>query len=113
MIVKISGKLVEKKENSLTVDIQGLFYEIIVPPSVLQRIEDTIDYIYIDLATDIDSFLTLSEKKKILDKVLKFGFEYCSLDPTVKVGSGYCSNCKYCIECSTDGSWIKCKKLVS
>lgn len=44
---------------------------------------------------------------------IKFGFEYCSLDPTVKVGSGYCSNCKYCIECSTDGSWIKCKKLVS
>lgn len=43
MIVKISGKLVEKKEHSLTVDIQGLFYEVVVPPSVLQRIEDTID----------------------------------------------------------------------
>ncbi|HOW35874.1 MAG TPA: OB-fold domain-containing protein [Candidatus Omnitrophota bacterium] len=43
MIVKISGKLVEKKENSLTVNVQGLFYEVVVPPSVLQRIEDTID----------------------------------------------------------------------
>ena len=43
MIVRIAGKLVEKKEQSLVVDVNGLFYEIIVPASVLQRIDETKD----------------------------------------------------------------------
>ncbi|HBG61511.1 MAG: hypothetical protein A2Y03_05995 [Omnitrophica WOR_2 bacterium GWF2_38_59] len=43
MIARISGKLVEKKEHSLIVNVAGLFYEIMVPAPVLARIEDTID----------------------------------------------------------------------
>jgi Holliday junction DNA helicase RuvA len=43
MIVKISGKLVEKREHSLVVNVNGLFYEIIVPSSVFQRVEETTD----------------------------------------------------------------------
>jgi len=43
MIVRIAGKLVEKKEQSLVVDVDGLFYEVIVPASVLQRVEETKD----------------------------------------------------------------------
>jgi len=43
MIVRIVGKLVEKKEQSLVVDVHGLFYEIIVPASVCQRIDETKD----------------------------------------------------------------------
>lgn len=42
MIVRISGKLIERNENSLVIDVQGLQYEVIVPPSVLQRINDHI-----------------------------------------------------------------------
>ncbi|MBN1869350.1 MAG: Holliday junction DNA helicase RuvA [Candidatus Omnitrophica bacterium] len=43
MIVKIAGKLVEKKDQSLVVDVKGLFYEVVVPTSVLQRIDETKD----------------------------------------------------------------------
>jgi len=43
MIVQIAGKLVEKREQSVIINVQGLFYEVIVPVSVLARIEDTID----------------------------------------------------------------------
>lgn len=43
MIVGIAGKLIEKKKQSLVVDIHGLFYEIIVPASVLQRVDETKD----------------------------------------------------------------------
>ena len=43
MIVRISGKLVEKKEHSLVVNVNGMFYEIIVPSSVLHRIDETKD----------------------------------------------------------------------
>ncbi|MDP8212513.1 MAG: Holliday junction branch migration protein RuvA [Candidatus Zapsychrus exili] len=43
MIVKIKGKLVEKKEQSVVVDVSGLFYEIVVSASVLNRIEETLD----------------------------------------------------------------------
>ncbi|MBU0467723.1 MAG: Holliday junction DNA helicase RuvA [Candidatus Omnitrophica bacterium] len=43
MIARISGKLVEKKEHSLIVNVAGMFYEVIVPAPVLARIEDTID----------------------------------------------------------------------
>jgi Holliday junction DNA helicase RuvA len=43
MIVKIAGKLIEKKDQSLVVDVNGLFYEVIVPASVLERVEETKD----------------------------------------------------------------------
>jgi Holliday junction DNA helicase RuvA len=43
MIVRISGKLVEKKEQSLVVEVHGLFYDVIVPKSVCQRIDETKD----------------------------------------------------------------------
>ena len=43
MIVRIAGKLVEKREQSLVVDVKGLFYEVIVPASVLARIDETED----------------------------------------------------------------------
>lgn len=43
MIVRLSGKLIERDGMSLVVDVHGLYYEVIVPPSVLQRIENNID----------------------------------------------------------------------
>lgn len=43
MIVRIAGKLIEKKKQSLVVDVHGLCYEIIVPASVLQRVDETKD----------------------------------------------------------------------
>ncbi len=43
MITRIAGRLVEKKEQSLIVDVGGLFYEIITPASVLQRVDETKD----------------------------------------------------------------------
>ena len=43
MIVRLSGRLMEKNENSLVVDVHGLFYEVIVAPSILKRLENTID----------------------------------------------------------------------
>ncbi len=43
MIVKISGKLVEKKEHSVVLKVQGLYYEIMVPVTVLQRLDEITD----------------------------------------------------------------------
>ena len=43
MISKIVGKLVEKRENSVIIDVGGLQYEIGVPASILHRIDDTKD----------------------------------------------------------------------
>lgn len=43
MISRISGKLVEKKEQSLILDVNGICYEVIVPVSVCERVEDSID----------------------------------------------------------------------
>ena len=43
MIARITGKLVEKKDQSLIIERNGLFYEITVPKSVLQRVEETKD----------------------------------------------------------------------
>ncbi|MEW5894373.1 MAG: Holliday junction branch migration protein RuvA [Candidatus Omnitrophota bacterium] len=43
MIVKITGKLVEKKTNALVVDVQGLAHEVLVSSSVLSRVDDHID----------------------------------------------------------------------
>lgn len=38
MIVKLSGKLIQKAEQSLILNVQGVHYEILVPVSVLNRI---------------------------------------------------------------------------
>ena len=43
MIVNLSGKLVKKKTNSLVIDVQGLQYEVMVPLSVMQRVDEQID----------------------------------------------------------------------
>jgi Holliday junction DNA helicase RuvA len=43
MITQIIGKLIEKKEQSLVIDIGGICYEVIVPTSVLERIDETKD----------------------------------------------------------------------
>ena len=43
MIARISGKLVQKQDHSLIVNVHGVFYEIVVPPFVLERVEETKD----------------------------------------------------------------------
>ena len=43
MIDRITGRLVEKKAQSLIVEVQGISYEVIVPTSVLQRIDGVKD----------------------------------------------------------------------
>jgi Holliday junction DNA helicase RuvA len=43
MIARIAGKLVEKREQSVLIDVQGLIYEVIVPKPVAARIEETRD----------------------------------------------------------------------
>ncbi|NTV29592.1 MAG: Holliday junction DNA helicase RuvA [Candidatus Omnitrophica bacterium] len=39
MIARIKGHIVEKKENAVVVDVSGIFYEVFVPTSVLQRLD--------------------------------------------------------------------------
>ena len=43
MIVKIIGKLVEKREQSVIINVRGMCYEVLVPASVLARVEETKD----------------------------------------------------------------------
>ena len=43
MIARVKGKLVEKRDQSIILDVHGLFYEIIVPVCVLERIDETKD----------------------------------------------------------------------
>ncbi len=43
MIAKITGKLIEKRDQSLIIDVNGLYYELIVPATVIQRITDSVD----------------------------------------------------------------------
>ena len=43
MIVRLHGKLVEKNDNSLVINVNGLFYEVTIPPSVLARLDECID----------------------------------------------------------------------
>ncbi len=43
MIVRIKGKLVEKREQSLILNVHGICYEIVVPISVLERVDETKD----------------------------------------------------------------------
>jgi Holliday junction DNA helicase RuvA len=42
MIAKISGQLVEKKDNSLIINVEGISYEVMVPYSVMQRLDGQI-----------------------------------------------------------------------
>lgn len=51
MIARIKGKLVEKKEQSILLDVSGLIYEICVPLSVLNRLEEFSDQAEIELVT--------------------------------------------------------------
>lgn len=43
MIVGIAGELVEKKELSVVIRAQGLYYEVMVPASVLNRLDEAKD----------------------------------------------------------------------
>lgn len=40
MIARISGKLVEKGKNYINLDVQGLCYQILLPATVMQRLEE-------------------------------------------------------------------------
>ncbi len=43
MIAQIRGKLVEKKEGMLVIDVQGLYYEVLIPLSVYERLDQIKD----------------------------------------------------------------------
>ena len=43
MISRIAGKLIEKREQSVILEVNGLFYEVVVPLPVLERLEETAD----------------------------------------------------------------------
>ena len=43
MIAQIKGKIFKQEENAVIIEAQGLFYEVIVPTSVLQRLSEIID----------------------------------------------------------------------
>ena len=43
MIARLVGKLVEKRDQSLVINVLGVFYEVVVPASVLLRVEETKD----------------------------------------------------------------------
>lgn len=43
MIARLNGQLIERKEQSLLINVSGLCYEVIVPSSVLARIDETQD----------------------------------------------------------------------
>jgi Holliday junction DNA helicase RuvA len=42
MIARLRGKIVEKKENAVVMDVSGIFYEVFVPRSVLSRIDGAV-----------------------------------------------------------------------
>ena len=43
MISQIKGKIFKKEENAIILEMQGIYYEVIVPDSVLQRIDNQVD----------------------------------------------------------------------
>jgi len=43
MIVKLTGQLVEKGDNTVVLNVHGIHYEILVPISVMQRIDSHLD----------------------------------------------------------------------
>lgn len=42
MICRISGKLVEKKEDSIVLDVNGICYEVLIPGAVMQCLENSV-----------------------------------------------------------------------
>lgn len=42
MIVRISGKIVEKNTNHVVIDIGGICYQVFIPASVIQRLEECV-----------------------------------------------------------------------
>lgn len=42
MIARISGKIIEKGENYLIIDVAGISYEVLIPATVMQRLEEKI-----------------------------------------------------------------------
>jgi Holliday junction DNA helicase RuvA len=42
MISRISGKIIEKGQNSLLIDVNGLSYEVLIPQAVMQRLEESL-----------------------------------------------------------------------
>ena len=43
MIVRLSGKLEDKRKNELIINVNGISYDVIVPASVYKRVEETVD----------------------------------------------------------------------
>jgi len=43
MISRISGKVIEKGVNYLTIDISGICYEVLIPAAVMQRLDEFIN----------------------------------------------------------------------
>ncbi len=43
MISRIKGKLFKKEDSALIIETNGIYYEVIVPDSVLRRIDDQVD----------------------------------------------------------------------
>lgn len=43
MIVRIKGKVVEKNNNCLVLDVAGICYEVLLPCAVIQRLDENID----------------------------------------------------------------------
>lgn len=40
MITRISGKIIEKGNNYLNIDIGGICYKVLIPPTVMQRLDE-------------------------------------------------------------------------
>ena len=40
MIVRLSGQLVEKTDNSVVMNVNGVYYEVMIPVALLQRVEE-------------------------------------------------------------------------
>jgi len=43
MIARISGKIIEKGTNYLLLDVNGISYEVFIPHTVMQRLEENVD----------------------------------------------------------------------
>jgi Holliday junction DNA helicase RuvA len=43
MIARISGKVIEKGINFLVIDVSGICYEVLIPQTVMQRLDECID----------------------------------------------------------------------
>lgn len=43
MIARIRGNIVEKKESAVVINVSGIFYEVMVPCSVMERIDSMVD----------------------------------------------------------------------